>query len=450
TGELVIVASHNIGWESAGVRIKPGDGLMGRVMETCEPLFVHDYKTWEGRLPQYAGGAWTSGLAVPLMIGGRLLGVLGVVDSDVTRQFTPADARLANLFAQQAAIVVEKARLYQDALLAAESRAALYHASYEIGASLEAEQVYAAIHRAASQLMPAEVFVIALWGAERQEIEFAYLVDRGERAPARRAPAAQTLSGQVIAAGQPVRIEDTSTFPDLPPTHFGSPEVVRSVLAVPMRRGDIVVGVLSAQSYRPRTYTPEHEQTLSTLANQAGMAIENARLFHEVQRLATTDGLTGLHNFRHLMELGEREFDRARRYARPLVALMMDLDRFKRVNDTYGHAVGNQVLREVALRCALSLREIDILGRYGGEEFAALLPEIDDRGARIVAERLRLAVAGTIIATDGGPIRITISVGVCVASPDLPDLAALLDGADAAMYQAKQAGRNRVALKAEV
>jgi diguanylate cyclase (GGDEF)-like protein/PAS domain S-box-containing protein len=163
-----------------------------------------------------------------------------------------------------------------------------------------------------------------------------------------------------------------------------------------------------------------------------------------LRELATTDSLTGLANRRRFMELAQREFTRSRRYQGPLTMLMMDIDHFKRVNDTHGHDVGDEVLRALAATSIKALREADILGRLGGEEFGVLLPETEATAAMEVAERLRRAVEAAAMATGGGELRITVSIGAASLSGDTTSVEALLKRADVALYEAKQSGRNRV------
>jgi diguanylate cyclase (GGDEF)-like protein len=172
------------------------------------------------------------------------------------------------------------------------------------------------------------------------------------------------------------------------------------------------------------------------------------RLFGRMQTMADRDPLTGLANRRRLLAVGQEEQRRARRFGHPLAALMLDLDRFKLVNDRHGHGAGDDVLREVARRILATVRETDLPARYGGEEFAVLLPETDLDTAREAAERIRLAVAEKPIDTRRGALAVTLSVGVAVLDDDTRDLGALFDAADAALYAAKAAGRNRVAVRA--
>jgi diguanylate cyclase (GGDEF)-like protein len=175
---------------------------------------------------------------------------------------------------------------------------------------------------------------------------------------------------------------------------------------------------------------------------QSETALKSA--LEEVERLAFTDALTGLYNRRHLFLLADREFQRARRYQLPLSAMMLDIDEFKRVNDTYGHVIGDQVLQRVADCCRKELRGVDVIGRYGGDEFVALLPETGLSAACQVAERLRKTIAERVLDTKTGRVTVTVSLGVAVLDDEHLTPESLLDRADKALYIAKQNGRNRV------
>ncbi|MFY1598022.1 diguanylate cyclase [Micromonospora sp. WMMD737] len=187
--------------------------------------------------------------------------------------------------------------------------------------------------------------------------------------------------------------------------------------------------------------------TLRTFAGHAAVAVDNVRVHEEAQRLSLTDPLTGLWNYRYLKESIRREVERASRFGRMLSVLALDLDRFKDVNDTYGHAAGDAVLAEFARRVRGEIREVDLAFRQGGEEFVLLLPETDARGAAIVAERLGAAVRDTPITADGHggaavDIGVTVSVGIAVHPDHGSTGQQVLDAADDALYAAKAAGRD--------
>jgi len=174
--------------------------------------------------------------------------------------------------------------------------------------------------------------------------------------------------------------------------------------------------------------------------------INNRKLLElELSQKAQIDYLTGLNNRGHFMEQAEKELSRSQRYAKEMAIFMMDIDFFKKINDSHGHKVGDIVLKKLAEVCRHTLREVDIIGRVGGEEFAILLPETNRAEALEVAERLRLAVADSKVPMrDGLPVQYTVSIGVSsVVSPD-DNIDMLLSRADKALYQAKQTGRNRV------
>ena len=172
---------------------------------------------------------------------------------------------------------------------------------------------------------------------------------------------------------------------------------------------------------------------------------ERKRMLEELRHLATTDGLTGLYNRRHFLELCERELRRFNRYSGEIAMLVLDADHFKTINDTHGHDVGDRVLQVISRLCHAQVREADIVARMGGEEFAILLPNTGFSAAREIAERLRAAIAETALPLpDGQMLRFTTSIGGCAFARRQPTVEALLKTADQALYAAKRNGRNRV------
>jgi diguanylate cyclase (GGDEF)-like protein len=231
----------------------------------------------------------------------------------------------------------------------------------------------------------------------------------------------------------------------------------RSILAVPMLLHGKVAGMISAQSYKENAYTPEDQYLLELLAAHAAIAIENARLFAKAKKLADIDPLTGVFSRRKLYELAELEFTRSTRYKKPLSVIMLDVDEFKQFNDKFGHKVGDSVLRLVAMQCKASLRDVDIFGRIGGEEFVAVLPDTDLEHAVMAASRLRrivesadLAEAENIFDQDAGgrskkeALKVTVSIGVATCDESCKNIEAIIDHADRAMYSVKHAGRNQI------
>ena len=225
-------------------------------------------------------------LVLPL-VSGQDLRALMFAQELGERHFSPTEIELARTIANQASIALENARLYESTVRTAERFGILNQASAEIGGSLQPEEIYASIYRAAGRLMPVEAFVISLLDAEKSEVEGVYLVDMNQRAPNIRIPLGQGLSSRVILSGEPLLINGAETAQELGAIPIGERGVAISTLAVPIILGGRTMGMLSAQSYEANAYTEEDLQILSTLANQAGVSIQNGRLFGETQRLAT-------------------------------------------------------------------------------------------------------------------------------------------------------------------
>jgi diguanylate cyclase (GGDEF)-like protein len=213
---------------------------------------------------------------------------------------------------------------------------------------------------------------------------------------------------------------------------------------LPLTHDGKIVGALEASHFLFPNYIEKYRSLAKSISGLCGLVVDNARLFCQVQELANIDGLTQLNTRRRFFQLASMEFSRAQRYGSPLTAIMFDIDHFKQVNDTYGHAMGDRVLTALGACCLRTIRTIDICGRYGGEEFAILLPETPLPQAIVVAERLRDLVASTITENEGRSLRVTISLGLADMKAGHASLDELLNRCDSALYVAKVLGRNRV------
>jgi diguanylate cyclase (GGDEF)-like protein len=257
-----------------------------------------------------------------------------------------------------------------------------------------------------------------------------------------RLPIGQGITGGVAVSGEPARGRVGHGPGELWPAP-GEPTGT-SCIAVPLKSSGTVIGVLDLfGSALPGGFDDSDLATIRTFAAQATVAVDNVLLHEEAQRLSITDGLTGLWNYRYFTMNVTKEIERASRFGRPLALLMLDLDHFKAVNDSYGHQRGDAVLVELSGRIRAEARDVDTVARYGGEEIVVVLPETDEAGARQAAERFCSAVRRKPFGDPGmPPIRLTISAGVAVYPFNGSSASALLAAADAALYESKRAGRD--------
>lgn len=226
-----------------------------------------------------------------------------------------------------------------------------------------------------------------------------------------------------------------------------SPANVQSLLCVPLITKGEAIGVINISNKKhDLLFNQKDLEFMTSLANQAAIAIDNAKLYE----LATKDGLTKLYINRHFMTLLENEVRRCSRYKHNMSLIMLDIDDFKLVNDTNGHLVGDQILREVSKQILSTVRKIDVAARYGGEEFVILLPETTKQGASIIAERLRKNIANIKVNTnDDKVISATVSMGISQFPNDAAVAQDLIDSADKALYHSKRNGKNVVSIYEE-
>ncbi len=223
----------------------------------------------------------------------------------------------------------------------------------------------------------------------------------------------------------------------------------RSFVVVPVKIKEEVVAVIAGdRRFSNEEVTRDDMVMVNILADAAAHAIFSIRTKLQLEELARLDSLTGLYNRRYWFELAEKEFKKARRYKMPFSILMLDIDDFKKINDTYGHQIGDQVLSILGKIIRESLREVDIPGRYGGEEFVALLPVTEEEAAFKAAERIRVSVENTFFGIDR---KITVTIGVSSYYPaEDPDFNKILLWADKALYFGKKSGKNRTVKASEV
>jgi diguanylate cyclase (GGDEF)-like protein/PAS domain S-box-containing protein len=437
-----------LGWELPLINQNPG----AVVYLTRQPIKVDnildDYPTFNERTKtDLFIKSW---LGVPLIVQGRCIGVLSL-DSHELKHFNQDHMRLVSAFADQVAIALENARLYTDTSRAANAFETIYRISQIISSNIRAVDIYPAIHQAVSELMPTEFFCISLFDRDAEMIHDVYMVDREKPLDLTSRPIDKGLFSKVYREGKSLLF---NTFSDAMISQHGAvlvgdfdeKDISQSILIVPLKAASGTIGVLSTQSYLPNIYTEMHRDILELLAVNVAIALENARLFDEVQQLAITDPVTHLFNRRKFDELAIKEFDRSRRYGRSLCAIMIDLDHFKLVNDTYGHLIGDQVLVQLASCYKQNVRNIDVLARFGGEEFVIILPETAAAEAFAMAERLRYETDQLKIKTKKGIIQVTISLGVVEQDESCKNLTELISRADRAMYASKHAGRNKSTL----
>jgi two-component system, cell cycle response regulator len=289
----------------------------------------------------------------------------------------------------------------------------------------------------AAVTLDAEAGAVYLRSGQRREIRARVM--HGFSASAIRLRFGDGLAGQVMDQERGLLAPADGVRP-------APPEPVRrTALAVPLSRGGAVIGVLALYGRTGAAFNRDDLATLSSFAAQASVGIDNVYLHQEAERLSTTDSLTGAWNRRSLDATLAKELGRAERFDRPISVLMLDLDRFKDINDRLGHQAGDQVLAELVRRIQRSIRsQIDTLARFGGEEFTIVLPETGPAGALTVAEKVRRVIRDEPFGKGEGLQDVTVSVGVATYPEDGRTAAELMRAADRALYRAKRGGRDRV------
>src|ERR1700691_3486877 len=428
-----------VGWDEGHdkVRFPIGTGITGTAAQQKRPVYAADV-TKDARYIQSAKNT-RSELAVPLMVRDDVVGVLDCQSENLSH-FDAETIDLLALFSTQASIALQNARLYSLERQRARQLQAINAIAQQTTAVLDLEQL---LDRVCKLIQDAfRVCHVSLFLREDHDLvlrahhgTLTPRVPEGGRFPASTEPWASILASSNTAMETDLCVAPAGT-------KFFAESASR--MCIPLVSFGQTLGVLALDSARPDAFRDGDLQSLESVADICATAIQNAHYVERVKQLAYLDGLTGIFNRRFFELRIIEEIERARRGCLGMAVIMADIDQFKRLNDEFGHVLGDEVLRQVSSLFHQQLRKIDVVCRYGGEEFGILLTQANAHHALNVAEKLRKLVAGWQF--PGVPRAVTISAGAAAMPEHGSTRDDLVRAADSALYAAKLAGRNAARL----
>jgi diguanylate cyclase (GGDEF)-like protein len=426
-----------IGWDKGHdhLRLPLGVGITGHAAQQKRPLYVPDVL----KDSRYVSSCKStrSEFAVPLMVRDEIVGVLDC-QSEKPDYFDSDTIDLLTLFSTQASMALQNARLYALERRRASQLQAINAIAQQMTAVLDLKELLNKVC-----ILVKDAFHVAHVSVLlKEEDELVLHAQHGRLTPriaeGGRVSAATGIWGRSLQGAKTLINNDSKTDPEYVDFYVET----KSRMAIPLVSFGQALGVLVLDSEDTNAFNIADMQPLESVADICATAIQNAHYVERVKQLAYLDGLTGIFNRRFFELRMAEELDRARRFGAGMAVIMVDIDHFKRLNDEFGHLLGDEVLRQISSIFHQQLRKIDVVCRYGGEEFAILLSQTDPQHALMVAEKLRSVVAGWQF--PGVPRSVTISAGTANYPDHGTTRDALVKAADAGLYSAKQAGRNRV------
>ena len=426
----------------------PSAGILGAVIRDRQPI-LHPL-TKPGQLPYYAPGAPGAALvAVPIIENGHLRGILA---TDRTAVFVEADRDMLTEAGHQVLRVVQAEQVFRAVERAKYEHERFYQATAMLGRALTPEQVMETAFDAAGAIVEYDAAAIAMYERDKGKHKIA-AIRVNDGGTGLFDDKMKDLEFKDNAGLASMVVKNRHYLPaNGEPREVSAPiytrkiklDEAKSLHVLPLLVADEAIGTMALAARTEKRFSKDVREMLAVIANQVAVSLQNGFLYKQMETMATTDGLTGLTNHRSFQERFEDLIQRAQRHNHKVALLLCDVDFFKKVNDGYGHPVGDEVLRRVARVLQEVPRKIDIPCRYGGEEFAVLLDGVDVTQAKAVAERIRIEISKVVVETEKGPLSVTESVGVSVFPDDGRDRAVLIERADLALYHAKHTGRNRV------
>jgi diguanylate cyclase (GGDEF)-like protein len=445
---------HNLPKESTPNPAPKGKGLAWKIIQSGQPLILDDYSAHPEAIPQWAAASPGGFLGLPIIAGQEKIGVLGLFSQQPKKHFSNDHLSLAQTVGGQAALAIQNARRFENERARGQRQATLFRLSAKLAAILDEDQVWQQVAEGLFDASLGYTHIITLeWDPDCNERIIRGCVGWAEKFDCRHISAGQGLSERPLLDGQPHYSPDVTLEQGyIPGLETGSEA------DIPIRVEDDLVGVLVIERAKPYAFSQEDLNVFTAAANQAGLALGRARLLHstrqqlaeiellqaQLREQAIRDALTGLFNRRYMQETLPRELARARRDNSPLSIMIMDLDHFKRVNDTHGHRAGDHLLQALAELLKRHTRAGDIVCRYGGEEFVIIMPGAELSNCQQRGEQLRADVAALHVRYSGKDLNVTISIGIAAYPLHGKSGEEILIMADRALYQAKQLGRNRI------
>ncbi len=417
-------------------------GALGSVVKNRLLVNLKDPK--RGHLPYYAAPVDVSFLGVPVMEDGHLRGVL-CADRGGDRPFTEREEQLLQAASEQMLRGIQSERVFAAVERAKYEHERFFAALARLNRALTAEDVYATTFEATREMCDFDLAAITLFDKGQKRHTVVSAVGDAPKGLAglsfgdNAGIASMVVKNKhFLPAGGEIRDKDALVF-----TKKVRLDGMESLLVLPLICREEAVGSFAVAARRARAFGKDKREMLTVIATHVAVKLTNAQLYGRMEEMATTDGLTGLVNHRTFQERFSEMLARAERTGGKQALLLTDIDHFKKVNDNYGHPIGDVVLRGVAAVVRDCVRKVDLAARYGGEEFAIVLEGTDLAGARMLAERIRAEVQKQLFQSPKGAFGCTLSLGIAVYPDDGKDGKTLIDHADQSLYSAKHGGRNR-------
>ncbi len=429
------------------VPLNAKEGLYAAALSKDSPIQVLGARACK-QTPYYAIPQLTGMIcAAPVIDHGHARGLL-VVDRQSEEELSAHEQELLQAATHYCLRAVENERVFVQLERAKHEQDKLYRAANALSAATTEAQVVDAGVTSAREFAAFDFAVVTLFDGNGGEHEICAVSGNGtSELLGKRFRHNNGLVSMVVANRHPLPYRgDFDATRQVVFSKRLQPPPMPALLVLPLIVHDKPLGTLVLGSKRKGTFSDAVRPTLEVLASHMAVSLANARMLNRLSELATTDGLTGLLNKRALTETGHAKLRSAARFNKPLCLLICDIDHFKKVNDTYGHDVGDQVIKGFAEVLKRAKRDTDVVGRFGGEEFVLVCEHTDVHGAQLLAERIRTELQGTSFQTELGSLSVTCSVGVAPFPAAGGDWELLFKAADEALYASKRGGRNRVSL----